>query len=95
MLHIWKRKKNVFWGHPVEWSHGEIVVLTLSDSELFLKVRKVVEFMAGIEFFIILPMAAFYLSVVPGCKGADQLMADAELCQGSFEQGGFWILSGV
>ena len=35
--------------------------------------------MTGIEFFVILPVAAFHLAVVPGSEGADQLMADAQL----------------
>ena len=48
MLHIRIRKKDVFWGLPVEWSHREVVVLTLSNSELFLKVCEVIELVASI-----------------------------------------------
>ena len=77
----------MLWGHPAEWSHGKIVVLALSDSELFLKVRKVIEFMTSIKFFIVFSMTAFHLAVMPGCKGTDQLMPDAELIQGTFKQG--------
>ena len=70
---------------PIEWSHGEVIILTLSDSELLFKVGKTVEFMAGIELLVILPVAAFYLSVMPGCVRFNQLVPDTELIQCLFK----------
>ena len=67
VLHIRIRKKDVFWGLPVEWSHREVVVLTLSDSELFLKVCEVIELVASIELLVIFSVASFYLTVMPWC----------------------------
>ena len=52
VLHIWKRTKNVFRRAPIEWTHGEIVVLSLLNSRLFGKVIEVIEGVARIEFFI-------------------------------------------
>ena len=37
-LHIRKRIKNIFGRHPVERSHGESVIASLSDSKLLGKV---------------------------------------------------------
>ena len=53
MLHIRKRIKDIFGGHPVEGSHGESVIVSLSDSKLFGKVIKGIESVAGIELLII------------------------------------------
>ena len=64
MLHIRERKKDVFGRLPAEWSHREVVILTLSDSELFLKVSEVVELVASIELLVIFLVAAFYLSIM-------------------------------
>ena len=47
----------MFRGIPIERSHREVVILTLPNSELFLKVCEVEEFMASIEFLIVLPVA--------------------------------------
>ena len=33
--------------------------------------------MGGVEPLVVLPVAALYLAVVPGCKGSDDLVADA------------------
>ena len=40
VLQIWERKKNLFWGTPIERTHGKIVVLTLANSELLLEIVK-------------------------------------------------------
>ena len=66
MLHIRKGKKNVLGRLPVERSHREAVILTLSDSELFFKIFKAKELMASIELFVVFSAAAFYLSVMFG-----------------------------
>ncbi len=43
---LWERKENSFGGLPVERPHGEVVILSLSDSQLFLKILKGIEGMA-------------------------------------------------
>ena len=81
VLHIRKRIKDIFGGHPVEGSHGESVIASLSDSKLFGKVIKGIEGVAGIELLIIFSVAAFYFTIVTGCKGFDFLVPDAEFSQ--------------
>ena len=71
VLHIRIRKKDVFWGLPVEWSHREVVILTLAHSKLFFKVSKAIEFVASIELLVIFPVAAFNLYVMFGCIRLD------------------------
>ena len=85
MLQIWERKKNVFWGLPIERSHRKVVILALSNSKLLLEVCEVVEFMTGIELLVVFPVAAFYLAIVPGCVWLDQFVPNAELIQGFFK----------
>ena len=81
-----ERKEDSFGGLPVERPHGEVVILPLSDSQLFLKILKGIEGVAGIEFFIVLSMTALHFPVVPGGVGLNELMPDAELLQGGFKE---------
>lgn len=83
---LWERKEDSFGGLPVERPHGEVVILPLSDSQLFLKILKGIEGVAGIEFFIVLSMTALHFPVVPGGVGLNELMPDAELLQGGFKE---------
>ena len=83
---LWGRKEDSFGGHPIEWPHGEVVILTLSDSQLFLKILKGIEGVAGIEFFIVLSMTALHFPVVSGSVGLNELMPDAELLQGGLKE---------
>ena len=99
---LWERKEDSFGGLPVERPHGEVVILSLSDSQLFLKIlkgiegmavmvvsrvmRKIIEGVAGIEFFIVLSMTALHFPVVSGGVGLNELMPDAELLQGGFKE---------
>ena len=83
---LWERKEDSFGGLPVERPHGEVVILPLSDSQLFLKILKGIEGVAGIEFFIVLSMTALHFSVVSGGVGLNELMPDAELLQGGFKE---------
>lgn len=69
-----EKRKDSIRRLPVERSHGEVIILPLSDSELFFEIVKRVEFMTCIEFLIILPMTAFHFPVVPGCVRPDQFM---------------------
>ena len=70
---------NIFGSHPVEWSHGESVIVSLPDSKLFGKVIKGIEGVAGVELLIIFSVAAFYFTIVTGSKGFDFLVPDAEI----------------
>lgn len=83
---LWERKEDSFGGLPVERPHGEVVILPLSDSQLFLKILKGIEGVAGIESFIVLSMTALHFPVVPGGVGLNELMPDAELLQGGFKE---------
>ena len=85
MLHIRERKKDVFGRLPAEWSHREVVILSLPDGKLLFEVGKGEKLMAGVEFLVVLPVAAFYLAIMSGCVRSDQLVPDAELVHSSFE----------
>ena len=85
MLHIEKRKKNMFRRVPVEWSHGEVVILSLPGGKLLFEVGKGVKLMAGVELLVVLSVTAFYLAIMSGRVRPNQLVPDAELIQGSFE----------
>ena len=93
VLHIRKRIKNIFGSHPVEWSHGESVIASLSDSKLFGKVIKGIEGVAGIELLIIFSVAAFYFTIVTGCKGFDFLVPDAEFSQCFLKERQWFVLT--
>ena len=43
VLHIGKRGKDLLGRFPVEWSHREMIVGTLPDSQLFLEVLEGIE----------------------------------------------------
>lgn len=81
------RKEDRFGGVPVERSHGEIVILSLSDSQLLLKISKGIKGVAGIEFLVVLSMAAFNFTVVPRGIRPNQLMPNAKLFQSSLKEG--------
>ena len=86
VLQIRKRKENSFGRHPVEWSHGERVIVTLPDSKLFGKVIEGIKGVAGIEFLVVFSVAAFYFSVVTRRKRLDFLVADSKLGQRLFKE---------
>ena len=52
------------------------------DSKLFCKVIQGKEGMAGVEAFLVFPVAALHLAVVPGRIGTDQLVADPQISGG-------------
>ena len=58
------------------------------DSKLFGKVVERVKAVAGVEAFLVLSVAAFYLAVVAWRVGADELVPDAQFGGGSFEESG-------
>ncbi len=49
------------------------------DRELSLKIRQGIKGVAGVEPFLILPVAAFHLAVVPGSIGFNDIMGNAKL----------------
>ncbi len=51
MLQSRKRKKNIARRLPVERTHGEIIILPLTDSKLFRKIIKRIETMRGIKYY--------------------------------------------
>lgn len=79
MLQKRERRKRLFGRVPVERPHGEMIVSPFTDSELLFEVLKGEETVGSIEFLVILPVAALYLSVVPWRVGLNELMTDAEL----------------
>ena len=81
VLHIREGEKYLFRRLPVEWSHGEAVILAFTDCQLLRKIIKGVERVAGVELFIVLPVAAFYFPVVPGCIWPDFLVPNVEFFQ--------------
>lgn len=79
MLQIRESEKDSFGGHPVERSHGEIIIISLPDSKLFLEIREAEEFMTSIELFVIFSVTAFNLSVMPWRIRPNQLVPDTKL----------------
>ena len=57
------------------------------DSELLGEVIEGVKAVAGVEALLVLPVAAFHFTVVAGCIGADEFVADAQLGSSGFKQG--------
>ena len=72
---------------PGKRTHGAGVAATLVGSELPAKVGERVEAVGIVETFLVFPVAAFHFSVMAGRIGADQLVADTQLCCGGLEQG--------
>lgn len=58
------------------------------DGELLIKIVQRIKTVAGIEAFLVLPVAALHLAVVAGRVGTDELVVYTELCSGSLKQGG-------
>ena len=69
VLHIRKREKELFRRAPIERRHGEIVVLTLTNSQLFFEVVKGIEFMISVKLLVVFSVATFHLSVMAGVYG--------------------------
>ena len=62
---------------PIERSHRKVVGAAVMDGELFCKIIQGIKAMAGIEAFLVFPVAAFHLSVVSGGVWAYQLVPDS------------------
>ena len=57
------------------------MMLTPPDSELFIKIRQGEESVNRIKAFLVFPVTALHLSIVPGSIRTDQLMPDSKLSQ--------------
>lgn len=51
-----------------------MVILTLSDNKLVLKVGRRIKLVGNIEIFVALAVTAFYLAIIPGSMKADVFM---------------------
>ena len=80
-LHIWERKKDSFRRLPVEWSHREIVVLSLADGQLLYEAIERIKLMRCIKLFVILSMTAFHLAVMSGRERPNLLVLYSQLSQ--------------
>ena len=58
------------------------------NGKLLLKILQREESVAGIEVFLVLPVAALHLAVVPWGIGTDQLVPDSQLSGGFLKKGG-------
>ena len=81
VLHIRKRKEDLLGRAPVEGTHGEVVVFVLPYRKLFLEVLEGIELVRGVKVFVVLPVAAFDLSVMPWRKDLDELVLYPQLVQ--------------
>ena len=54
-------------------------------SELLCKVIQGIKAVAGVEVFLILPVAALHFAVVAGCVGTDEFVADAQRGSGGLK----------
>ena len=64
---------------PVERPHGKVVGAAVMYSKLLFKVSKGIEAVGRVETFLVFPVAALNLAIVPGRVRPDELVADAEL----------------
>ena len=76
------------WRTPCEGPHGKVIGAAVMDGELLIKIVQRIKTVAGIEAFLVLPVAALHLAVVAGRVGTDELVVYTELCSGSLKQGG-------
>ena len=76
------------WRTPCEGPYGKVIGAAVMDGELLIKIVQRIKTVAGIEAFLVLPVAALHFSVVPWCVGTDELVVYTELCSGSLKQGG-------
>ena len=71
---------------PTKRSHGEVVGAAVVDSKLHCKVIQREKAAAGVKAFLILAVAALHFTVVARRIGADELVADTQLCGGGLKQ---------
>ena len=71
---------------PVQWPHGEVVGTAVMEGKLSGEVVELIKAVEGIKPFLILPVAALHLTVVPWRIGTDELVMDAQFGGGDFKQ---------
>ena len=86
MLHIRKVGKDLSGLLPVEGTHWEMVVGTLTDSELLFEILKGIESVRGIELLVIFAVRALDFAIVSGCANTNQLVANAKLTESLFKE---------
>ena len=85
-LQTWERKKDIKRGLPVERTHGEIIILPLTNGKLFCKINKRIETVRSVEFFVIFSVTAFYFAVMSWCERSDLFMLDTKLFKRFLEE---------
>ena len=71
---------------PVKGSHREVVRAVVVDSELPGEVIQGIKTVAGIEVLLILAVTSLHFTVVARRVGADELVADTQLCGSGFKE---------
>jgi len=69
----------VKWRKPMERPHREVVGAAVMNSKLRCKVFQGKEGMAGVEAFLVFPVAALHFAVVAERIGTEQLVLDSQL----------------
>ena len=70
---------------PAEGPHGEVVGAAVVDSKLLCKIVQRAKAVAGIESFLVFPVAALHLAVMAGRVWTDEFVPDTELGSGSLK----------
>lgn len=78
--------RELCWGEPVKWSHGQVVRATAVDSKLLCKVLERIERAARVEPLLILTVASLHLAVVPRRVRANEFMPDAQFSSRPLKQ---------
>lgn len=90
-----ERREDLYRRVPVEWAHGESIVFSVPNSELFLEVVEGEELVVGVKILVVFAVTAFDLAVVPGRIGLNKLMPNAKVFQRYFKKcflvGALWI----
>ena len=92
-LQTWERKKDIKRGLPVERTHGEIIILPLTNGKLFCKINKRIETVRSVEFFVIFSVTAFYFAVMSWGKRLDLLVPDTKLLKRFLEKSRWLFLA--
>ena len=75
----------------MEGAHRGSMILMLPDSELFFKISQGEESVNRIKAFLVFPVTALHLSIVPWSIRTDQLMPDSKLSQSFSKRGSSFV----
>lgn len=70
---------------PTKRPHREVVGAAVMDSKLCCKIFQGEEGVAGVETFLVFPVAVLHFAIVAGCIGTDQLVPDSQLSGGTLK----------